>query len=113
MRSSLRTVPLRDPEAPASLDERRGLGHVEAVAPLDHPAMRAAISDEFTAGLTTVVDEASVRAGIQRYTEAGVTLSAIGAIARTDFEATLRASAPEPMSDAHVSEPRSSSSTPT
>ena len=78
--------------------ERSGFG--EEIAAYDAAAgaverMRAAISDEFLAGLTAVGDETSVRAGIQRYTEAGVTLPAIGPIAGTDFEATLRASAPE------------------
>jgi alkanesulfonate monooxygenase SsuD/methylene tetrahydromethanopterin reductase-like flavin-dependent oxidoreductase (luciferase family) len=78
--------------------ERSGYG--EEIAAYDAAAgtgerMRAAISDEFFARLTAVGDETSVRAGIQRYTEAGVTLPAIGPIAGTDFEATLRASAPE------------------
>lgn len=78
--------------------ERSGFG--EEIAAYDAAAgaferMRAAISDEFLAGLTAVGDETSVRAGIQRYTEAGVTLPAIGPIAGTDLEATLRASAPE------------------
>lgn len=55
--------------------------------------MRAAISDEFLDVLTAVGDEANVRGGMQRYAGAGVTLPSIGPISKTDFEATLRASA--------------------
>jgi hypothetical protein len=44
--------------------------------------------------LSAVGDEASVRAGIERYAEAGTTAPCIGPIARTDFDATLRAAAP-------------------
>jgi alkanesulfonate monooxygenase SsuD/methylene tetrahydromethanopterin reductase-like flavin-dependent oxidoreductase (luciferase family) len=60
----------------------------------DPQAMRAAISDEFLEALTAVGDEEAVRAGVDRYRAAGVTLPSVGPISRTDFEATLRAAAP-------------------
>jgi alkanesulfonate monooxygenase SsuD/methylene tetrahydromethanopterin reductase-like flavin-dependent oxidoreductase (luciferase family) len=63
-------------------------------APGDVDAMRGAISDRFLSALTAVGDEQAVRAGVDRYVEAGVTLPSIGPISRTDFEATLRAAAP-------------------
>jgi F420-dependent oxidoreductase-like protein len=60
----------------------------------DVEAMQAAISDEFLGVLTAVGDEAAVRAGIERYREAGATSPGIGPIPGTDFEAALRAAAP-------------------
>jgi alkanesulfonate monooxygenase SsuD/methylene tetrahydromethanopterin reductase-like flavin-dependent oxidoreductase (luciferase family) len=60
----------------------------------DPDAMRAAISDDFLGALTAVGDEEAVRAGVERYRAAGVTLPSIGPISKTDFEATLRAAAP-------------------
>ncbi len=60
----------------------------------DVDAMRGAISDDFLDALTAVGDEAAVRAGVERYREAGATLPCLGPISKTDFEATLRASAP-------------------
>ena len=79
--------------------ERSGFGDDiaafdEAAAKGDGEAMQAAISDGFLAGLTAVGDEAAVRAGVERYRAAGATSPNIGPIARTDFEATLRAAAP-------------------
>jgi alkanesulfonate monooxygenase SsuD/methylene tetrahydromethanopterin reductase-like flavin-dependent oxidoreductase (luciferase family) len=59
----------------------------------DTDAMRAAISDGFLDSLTAVGDEASVRAGVERYVRAGVTLPCVGPVPKTDFEATLRAAA--------------------
>lgn len=59
----------------------------------DLHGMRAAISDRFLERMTAVGDEARVGAGMQRFSEAGVTLPSIAPIPRTDFEATLRASA--------------------
>jgi alkanesulfonate monooxygenase SsuD/methylene tetrahydromethanopterin reductase-like flavin-dependent oxidoreductase (luciferase family) len=56
--------------------------------------MRAAVSEEFLDVLTAVGDEDSVRAGIARYRDAGVTMPCIGPISKTDFDATLRAAAP-------------------
>ena len=60
----------------------------------DAETMRAAISDRFLDALTAVGDESAVRAGVDRYVDAGVTLPCIGPISRTDFEATLRVAAP-------------------
>lgn len=60
----------------------------------DVDAARAAISDEFLNALTAVGDESAVRAGMERYVDAGVTLPCLGPISKTDFEATLRAAAP-------------------
>lgn len=57
----------------------------------DVAKMRAAISDDFLDALTAVGDEQGVRAGVERYRAAGVTLPCIGPIAKTDFDATLRA----------------------
>jgi alkanesulfonate monooxygenase SsuD/methylene tetrahydromethanopterin reductase-like flavin-dependent oxidoreductase (luciferase family) len=59
----------------------------------DLQAMQAAISDEFLAELTAVGEEDAVRAGIERYREAGASSPCIGPIPGTDFEATLRAGA--------------------
>jgi alkanesulfonate monooxygenase SsuD/methylene tetrahydromethanopterin reductase-like flavin-dependent oxidoreductase (luciferase family) len=60
----------------------------------DVAAMSAAISDDFLATLTAVGDEATVRAGIQRYQDAGATSPCLGPISKTDFAATLEAGAP-------------------
>jgi alkanesulfonate monooxygenase SsuD/methylene tetrahydromethanopterin reductase-like flavin-dependent oxidoreductase (luciferase family) len=59
----------------------------------DGEAMQAAISDGFLAALTAVGDEDAVRAGVQRYLDAGATSPCVGPIPGTDFEATLRAAA--------------------
>jgi F420-dependent oxidoreductase-like protein len=69
----------------AAFDEAAGRG--------DPEAMQAAISTGFLDVLTAVGDEDAVRAGVERYREAGVTTPAVGPIPRTDFEATLRAAA--------------------
>jgi alkanesulfonate monooxygenase SsuD/methylene tetrahydromethanopterin reductase-like flavin-dependent oxidoreductase (luciferase family) len=53
-------------------------------------AMQSAISENFLEQLTAVGDEAAVRAGVQRYRDAGSTSPCIGPIPKTDFEATLR-----------------------
>jgi alkanesulfonate monooxygenase SsuD/methylene tetrahydromethanopterin reductase-like flavin-dependent oxidoreductase (luciferase family) len=76
--------------------ERSGFGRDIAAydeASGDFERMRAAISDEFLAVLMAVGDERTVRAGIERYAAAGTTLPCIGPVAKTDFEATLRAAA--------------------
>jgi len=57
----------------------------------DLEAMQAAISEEFLEQLTAVGDETAVRAGLERYREAGARSPCIGPIPKTDFEATLRA----------------------
>jgi F420-dependent oxidoreductase-like protein len=61
----------------------------------DPEAMGAAISDDFLSVLTAVGDDDGVRAGVSRYRDAGAVSPCVGPIARTDFEATLRAAAPE------------------
>jgi alkanesulfonate monooxygenase SsuD/methylene tetrahydromethanopterin reductase-like flavin-dependent oxidoreductase (luciferase family) len=57
----------------------------------DLEAMQAAISERFLDELAAVGDAGQVRDGIDRYREAGTTSPCVGPIARTDFEATLRA----------------------
>jgi len=57
----------------------------------DLDAMQAAISDDFLQQLTAVGGESAVRAGVERYREAGATSPSIGPIPKTDFESTLRA----------------------
>lgn len=59
----------------------------------DLDAMGEAISDRFLDALTAVGSEDDVRAGAQRYAEAGATSPCVGPIPRTEFEATLRAAA--------------------
>jgi len=74
--------------------ERSGFGaEIEAfdAAAGDVEKMKAAISEHFLAQLTAVGDETAVRAGLDRYREAGATSPCVGPIPGTDFEATLRA----------------------
>ncbi len=59
----------------------------------DTEAMKAAISAEFLGLLAAVGTEDDVRAGLERYRDAGCTTPCVGPIARTDFEATLEAGA--------------------
>ena len=59
----------------------------------DPQAMGDAISERFLRALTAVGSEDEVRAGIARYRDAGAGSPCVGPIARTDFEATLRAAA--------------------
>jgi alkanesulfonate monooxygenase SsuD/methylene tetrahydromethanopterin reductase-like flavin-dependent oxidoreductase (luciferase family) len=60
----------------------------------DIEKMQTAISTDFLQVLTAVGDETAVRAGIERYQDAGATSPCVGPIPRTDFEATLPAAAP-------------------
>jgi alkanesulfonate monooxygenase SsuD/methylene tetrahydromethanopterin reductase-like flavin-dependent oxidoreductase (luciferase family) len=60
----------------------------------DIDSMKRAISDDFLEGLTAAGTPTDVRAGLERYLEAGATSPCVGPIPRTDFEATLRAAAP-------------------
>ncbi len=62
----------------------------------DPAAMVAGISDAFLDTLTAVGDDDAVQAGIARYLEAGATSPCVGPIAKSDFDATLRAGAPAP-----------------
>jgi alkanesulfonate monooxygenase SsuD/methylene tetrahydromethanopterin reductase-like flavin-dependent oxidoreductase (luciferase family) len=56
--------------------------------------MRAAISDGFLDSLAGIGGADAVRGRVEAYRDAGATSPSIGPIARTDFEATLRAAAP-------------------
>jgi alkanesulfonate monooxygenase SsuD/methylene tetrahydromethanopterin reductase-like flavin-dependent oxidoreductase (luciferase family) len=74
--------------------ERTGFGADIAAydaAAGDLEAMQRAISEEFLDELTAVGDEATVRAGLERYRDAGASSPSVGPIARSDVEATLRA----------------------
>lgn len=77
--------------------ERSGFGEdleaFDAAAPQGPEAMGAAISTRFLDALCAIGDEDGVRAGIERYREAGATTPALGPIARTDFDAAVRAGA--------------------
>ena len=68
-------------------------GYDAAAARGDGDGMQTAISEAFLRVLTAVGTPGDVRAGIERYREAGVTTPAVGPIPKTDFEATLRAAA--------------------
>jgi F420-dependent oxidoreductase-like protein len=57
----------------------------------DVEAMQAAISDAFLEELAAIGEESAVRTGIERYRQAGASSPCVGPVARTDFEATLRA----------------------
>jgi alkanesulfonate monooxygenase SsuD/methylene tetrahydromethanopterin reductase-like flavin-dependent oxidoreductase (luciferase family) len=79
--------------------ERSGFGddiaaYDEAAARGDGEAMQAAISERFLRGLCAIGTADDVRAGVARYQDAGATAPCVGPIAKTDFEATLRAAAP-------------------
>jgi probable F420-dependent oxidoreductase len=56
----------------------------------DPAAMGAAISEEFLMQLTAVGDEAAVRAGVERYRNAGAGSPCVGPIPTTDFASTLQ-----------------------
>jgi F420-dependent oxidoreductase-like protein len=74
--------------------ERSGFGTDIAAfdaAAGDPEAMGRAISDGFLDQLTAVGDAQAVRAGAQRYHDAGATSPCLGPIPKTDFEGTLRA----------------------
>ena len=79
--------------------ERSGFGDSIAAydagaAAGDPAAMGAGIATEFLDALCAIGDEDAVRAGLQRYLDAGATSPCIGPIARSDFDGTLRAAAP-------------------
>jgi alkanesulfonate monooxygenase SsuD/methylene tetrahydromethanopterin reductase-like flavin-dependent oxidoreductase (luciferase family) len=85
--------------------ERAGFGDEIAAfdaagATGDVDAMKAAISDRFLEHLCAVGDEAALHDGIGRYARAGATSPCLGAVPKTDFDATLRAAAPDAPGDA-------------
>jgi alkanesulfonate monooxygenase SsuD/methylene tetrahydromethanopterin reductase-like flavin-dependent oxidoreductase (luciferase family) len=55
---------------------------------------KAAISDRFLDALTAIGSADDVRAGVDRYADAGASSPNVGAVPRTDFGATLEAAAP-------------------
>jgi alkanesulfonate monooxygenase SsuD/methylene tetrahydromethanopterin reductase-like flavin-dependent oxidoreductase (luciferase family) len=59
----------------------------------DVEAAKRGISDAFLDSLTAIGSPEDVRAGVARYCEAGATSPGVGAVPRTDFEATLAAAA--------------------
>jgi F420-dependent oxidoreductase-like protein len=52
------------------------------------------ISDDFLEALTAIGSPDDVRAGVERYREAGATSPCVGPVPRTDFATTLEAAAP-------------------
>jgi alkanesulfonate monooxygenase SsuD/methylene tetrahydromethanopterin reductase-like flavin-dependent oxidoreductase (luciferase family) len=78
------------PEALAAFDERMAAG--------DAAAAMAAIDDAVVEDFAGIGDAAAVRAKVEEYRAAGVTLPAVGPLPRHDgaapFEATLEAAAP-------------------
>ena len=80
-----------------SMIERAGFGEEIAAfdgAGGDFERMQGAISDRFLDALTGIGDEDAVRAGLERYRQAGATSPCVGPVPSGDFEATLRAAAP-------------------
>jgi alkanesulfonate monooxygenase SsuD/methylene tetrahydromethanopterin reductase-like flavin-dependent oxidoreductase (luciferase family) len=65
----------------------------ETMAAGDVEKAKTAISDDFLEALTAIGSEDQVRAGIERYRDAGATSPCIGGIPGSDFEATLGAAA--------------------
>jgi alkanesulfonate monooxygenase SsuD/methylene tetrahydromethanopterin reductase-like flavin-dependent oxidoreductase (luciferase family) len=79
--------------------ERSGFGDDiaafdEGMAGGDTARAQAGISDRFLEGLIAVGSADDVRAGVDRYAQAGTTSPCIGPISKTDFGATLEAAAP-------------------
>ena len=62
----------------------------------DPDSMKRAMSNEFLHALAAVGSPSDVRDGVRGYLEAGATSPCVSPIARTDFDATLRAAAPTP-----------------
>ena len=69
----------------AAFDEGMGAGDVERA--------KQGISERMLTALSGVGSAEDVRAGVERYRDAGAISPCVGAIPRTDFEATLRAAA--------------------
>ena len=79
--------------------ERSGFGEDiaafdEAMQAGDAESAKQAISDRFLDDLTAIGSPADVRAGVQRYADAGATSPCVGGVPRTDFDATLEAVKP-------------------
>ena len=58
---------------------------------------KAGISDRFLDALTAIGSPQDVRAGVERYNEAGATSPCVGGVPGTDFEEMLEAAAPEDL----------------
>jgi alkanesulfonate monooxygenase SsuD/methylene tetrahydromethanopterin reductase-like flavin-dependent oxidoreductase (luciferase family) len=69
------------------------LAAYDAAAP-DAAAQKLAIGEGFIERLCAIGDEDAVRAGVQRYRDAGATNPIVTPIFGTDYDATLRAAAP-------------------
>jgi F420-dependent oxidoreductase-like protein len=67
----------------AAFDAGMAAGDVETA--------KRGISNEFLHSLTAIGTPEDVRAGVKRYRDAGATSPGVGAVPRTDFEATLEA----------------------
>ena len=63
----------------------------EAMQAGDVDRAKQAISDRFLDDLTAIGTPDEVRAGVQRYADAGATSPCVGGVPRTDFDATLGA----------------------
>jgi F420-dependent oxidoreductase-like protein len=79
--------------------ERSGFGEEIAgfdagISAGDVEQAKAAISDRFLDDLTAIGPPEDVRRGIERYADAGATSPGVGAVPRTDFNATLEAAKP-------------------
>jgi 5,10-methylenetetrahydromethanopterin reductase len=66
-------------------------GFDEGMASGDVEAAKAAISERMLGALAGIGSAEDVRAAVERYQDAGATSPCVGAIPRTDFEATLGA----------------------
>jgi len=67
------------------------VGFDEGMASGDTPAAVAAISDRFLTDLGAIGSAEEAAESLRRYGEAGATSPCVGAVARTDFDATLEA----------------------
>jgi probable F420-dependent oxidoreductase len=69
-------------------------GFDEGIQAGDVDRAKAAISDRFLDDLTAIGSPDEVRAGVERYADAGATSPNIGPVPHTDFDATLEAVPP-------------------
>ena len=70
-------------------------GYDAGMAQGDIDKAMLAISDDFLDALTAIGSPEEVRAGVERYAQAGAVSPCLGPGPRTDFEATLEAAAPK------------------